>query len=75
MGIYCMEPEVLNYIPTGVPFGFDDLIFCLLGKELPVGTFRHDGMWLDIGRVEDFQKAQELTWDDQLPAFETVVAA
>jgi hypothetical protein len=31
-------------------------------------------MWMDIGRVEDFQSAQELAWDDQLPAFEIVDA-
>jgi mannose-1-phosphate guanylyltransferase len=74
MGVYCMEPEVLNYIPQGVPFGFDDLILCLLSRGLPVFTFEHNGMWMDIGRVEDFQSAQELAWDDQLPAFEIVGA-
>jgi mannose-1-phosphate guanylyltransferase len=74
MGIYCMEPKVLDYIPQGVPFGFDDLIFCLLSRGLPAYTFGHNGMWMDIGRVEDFQSAQELAWDDQLPAFEIVDA-
>jgi len=74
MGIYCMEPEVLDYIPEGVPFGFDDLILCLLSRDLPTFTFAHNGMWMDIGRVEDFQSAQELAWDDQLPAFEIVDA-
>jgi mannose-1-phosphate guanylyltransferase len=75
MGVYCMEPEVLEYIPDGVPFGFDDLMFCMLGQNLPVSTFLHNGLWLDIGRVEDFQKAQEFAWDDQLPAFEAVAVA
>jgi NDP-sugar pyrophosphorylase family protein len=74
MGIYCMEPEVLDYIPQGVPFGFDDLILCLLSRGLPVFTFGHNGMWMDIGRVEDFQSAQQLSWDDQPPAFEIVDA-
>jgi NDP-sugar pyrophosphorylase family protein len=73
MGIYCMEPDVLDYIPSGVPFGFDDLVLCMLGRGIQVRTFRHDGMWLDIGRVEDFQKAQELNWEDQ-PPFEMVAA-
>src|SRR5260221_1606731 len=75
MGVYCMEPEVLNYIPAGVPFGFDDLMFCMLGRGLPVCTFLHNGLWLDIGRVEDFHKAQELAWDEQSPAFETLSVA
>jgi NDP-sugar pyrophosphorylase family protein len=74
MGIYCMEPEALEYIPHGVPFGFDDLILCLLGRGKPAYTFTHDGMWLDIGRVEDFQNAQDMIWDDQPPAFEIVAA-
>ena len=74
MGIYCMEPEVLDYIPHGVPFGFDDLILCMLSRGLPAFTFGHNGMWMDIGRVEDFQSAQELAWDDQPPAFEIVDA-
>jgi mannose-1-phosphate guanylyltransferase len=72
MGVYCMEPEVLSYIPTGVPFGFDDLILCLLAEGVPAGTFLHDGLWLDIGRIEDFQTAQSLAWDEQPPAFEEV---
>jgi len=71
MGIYCMEPEMLDHIPSGVPFGFDDLMFRMLDLGLPVGTFLHSGFWLDIGRPEDFQKAQELGWEDGAPAFET----
>jgi NDP-sugar pyrophosphorylase family protein len=75
MGIYSMEPEVLDHIPSGVPFGFDDLILCLLERKIPVSTFRHSGLWLDIGGLADFQKAQELVWDDQPPAFQIVAAA
>ncbi len=58
MGIYCMEPEILALIPDGVPFGFDDLMHVMLGKGLPVHVFRHEGLWMDIGRPEDFQNAQ-----------------
>ncbi|MBO1909068.1 NTP transferase domain-containing protein [Microvirga sp. 3-52] len=68
MGIYCMEPEVLPFIPNGTPFGFDDLVLCMMQKKVPVHTFRHAGLWLDIGRVDDFHKAQEMGWDDQVPS-------
>jgi NDP-sugar pyrophosphorylase family protein len=71
MGVYCMEPDVLAEIPVGVPFGFDDLMSCMLVRGSPVHIFPHSGFWLDIGRVEDFQKAQDLAWDDTAPAFET----
>jgi mannose-1-phosphate guanylyltransferase len=71
MGIYCMEPEVVDHIPAAVPFGFDDLMSCMLARGLPVHIFPHSGSWLDIGRVEDFQKAQDLAEEDTPPAFET----
>lgn len=71
-GIYCMEPSILDHIPAGVPFGFDDLMLCMLERGSPVRTFLHSGLWLDIGRVEDFHKAQELAWDDASPRYETV---
>ena len=67
MGIYHMEPEVFEYIPKGVPFGFDDLMLCLLRRNVPAHTYVHEGVWLDIGRIDDFQTAQELTWDVPRP--------
>jgi NDP-sugar pyrophosphorylase family protein len=70
-GIYCMEPSVIDLIPTGVPFGFDNLMHCMLARKLTVRTFLHSGLWLDIGRVDDFHKAQEMAWDLGSPAFET----
>ena len=70
MGVYCMEPDIFEYIPKGVPFGFDDLILCMLANGVPAYAFMHNGLWLDIGRVEDFQRAQELAWDDQPPSLE-----
>lgn len=60
MGIYCMEPEILELIPNGVPFGFDDLMFRMLDDGIPANIYRHQGQWMDIGRAEDFTKAQEI---------------
>jgi NDP-sugar pyrophosphorylase family protein len=59
MGIYCMEPGILDLIPDNVPFGFDDLMHAMLEQKLPVYMYRHNGLWLDIGREEDFKHAQE----------------
>ena len=75
MGIYCMNPVVLERIPSGVPFGFDDLMFQMLEEDEAVHVFKHNGLWLDIGRVDDFLKAQDVPWDEQSPAFATHVAA
>lgn len=65
MGIYCMEPEVLKYIPKGVAYGFDSLMYNLLERKIPVHNYQHTGMWMDIGRHEDFLNAQEVFRNNQ----------
>jgi len=65
MGVYCMERGVLDFIPNGVPFGFDDLMYTMLEKDSPVHVFEHDGIWMDIGRAEDFTQAQKLFESNQ----------
>jgi NDP-sugar pyrophosphorylase family protein len=62
MGIYVMEPEALDYIPSGY-FDFPDLVEALLAAGRPVGAYVYEGFWLDIGRQEDYQQAVEL-WEN-----------
>jgi len=57
MGIYAFSKEVLNYIPDGTPFGFDELVLKLLKEKVPVNTFPFDGYWLDINRPDDYARA------------------
>lgn len=72
MGAYCLEPEVLDFIPPDMAFGVDDLVHRLMEENAPVHIFKHTGLWLDIGRVDDFQQAQEIDWTDQAPSMEAV---
>ena len=58
-GIYCMSPEIFNYIPKDEYYGMDSLIKNLLDKKIPVTKYETEEYWLDIGRVEDYTKAQE----------------
>ena len=58
-GIYCMSPEVFDYIPSSGSFGFDRLMRTMLDNGAPIGVYEHLGSWIDIGRVEDLRKAQE----------------
>ena len=60
MGLYLVAPEVLEWIPKGMPFGFDHLIQQMLADGAAVHAYQHDGSWLDIGRPEDFVRAQEM---------------
>lgn len=59
MGIYCMEPVILDFIPEGVPFGFDNLIFSMLKQNFPVYIYKHAGLWMDIGNENDFNSVQQ----------------
>jgi NDP-sugar pyrophosphorylase family protein len=57
MGIYVMEPKVLQYIPTDQYFDFPDLVRVLLEANEPVGAYRYEGLWFDIGRQDDHAEA------------------
>ena len=57
MGVYVLEPEVIEHIPRGGHFDIPDLVLALLEAGLPVGSFLYDGYWLDIGRHDDYEQA------------------
>ncbi|HKA27019.1 MAG TPA: sugar phosphate nucleotidyltransferase [Gaiellaceae bacterium] len=59
MGIYVFEPSALDYIAQDEPSDFPDLVQALLRAGQPVGAYRHDGMWFDIGRQDDYKEAVE----------------
>jgi len=57
MGVYVMEPSVIDHIPEEGHFDFPDLVRALLAAGEPVGAYIHDGLWFDIGRHEDYERA------------------
>jgi NDP-sugar pyrophosphorylase family protein len=59
MGIYVFEPEVLAFIKKSKYLDFPDLIKILLQHNLPVHHYHFKGYWLDIGRHEDYAKAND----------------
>lgn len=58
MGVYCFDPRVLAYIEPGVRLDFPDLILRLLDRGEPVEAWRPQAYWLDLGRHDDYEKAQ-----------------
>lgn len=58
MGVYVFNRRVLDFVPPGSPFGFDDLMNTLLSEDQQISTYPFDGYWLDIGRPEDYRQAQ-----------------
>ena len=59
MGIYVLDPATRELIPSGRPFGFDDLMHAMLDSGREIQCHPHDGLWLDIGRHEDYADAAE----------------
>jgi NDP-mannose synthase len=59
MGIYAMSPRVLVRIPDG-HYDMPNLILDLLAAGEPVASWHHDGRWLDIGRPDDYDHANDL---------------
>jgi NDP-mannose synthase len=57
MGVYAISKATLQRYPADRAFGFDDLMTDLLARgEAPAG-FPFDGYWLDIGRPDDYDRA------------------
>ena len=59
MGVNVLEPAILEYVKSGEKLDFPDLIKTLLARDKAVKGFVFDGYWLDIGRPEDYEKANE----------------
>jgi NDP-sugar pyrophosphorylase family protein len=57
MGVYAFDPKVLEYITPHDYIDFPDLIKVLLAAGEPVKAYKYAGYWLDIGRVDDYKKA------------------
>lgn len=58
-GIYVMKPEIFSRIPADTYFGMDSLIKGMLKDDETVLKYDINDYWLDIGRQDDFEKAQE----------------
>lgn len=58
-GIYVMKPEIFSRIPADTYFGMDSLIKGMLKDDEAVLKYDINDYWLDIGRQDDFEKAQE----------------
>lgn len=58
-GVYAFSPEALRFIEHGERLDFPDLILRLLAAGERVRSVPFDGYWLDIGRHDDFARAQD----------------
>lgn len=59
MGIYCINRSVIEALPRGVPYGFDNLMLDGIKYKRRVDIRPFSGYWLDIGRPDDYQYADD----------------
>jgi len=57
-GIYVLEPKTLDLIPRDAYFDMPDLFKQLIAERMEVATFPIREYWLDIGRMEDLERAK-----------------
>jgi NDP-sugar pyrophosphorylase family protein len=59
MGVYCFAPRALAHIKAGERLDFPDLILRLIAAGETVRAWPSEDYWLDIGRHDDYEQAQE----------------
>ena len=58
-GIYILEPDALNYLPSNASADFStDLFPLLLAQDYPLYGYIAEGYWRDIGSLDHYREAQ-----------------
>lgn len=57
MGVYGVSRSALAAYTPGLPLGFDELVLDLLAAKTPPAAYEFGGYWLDIGRPDDYDRA------------------
>jgi len=59
-GIYVLEPQIFDYIPAGRQVSIEREIFPKLVAEKKLYGYNFEGLWIDIGKHEDYLRANQL---------------
>src|SRR3990170_4489172 len=66
VGIYVLEPEIFDYIPSGKAVSIEREVFPKLAEEGKLYGYDFEGLWIDIGEPEDYLKANRLWLDNEI---------
>lgn len=58
-GIYIFKKELISYISDNCVFDATHFMEVVISNKKKLSSYPIFGYWLDIGRIEDFRKAQE----------------
>lgn len=56
-GIYAFDPDVLDFVPNGRFFDMTELFGTLVKRGVSTAAFPLREYWLDIGQMQDYQRA------------------
>ena len=59
-GIYLIKKSALDLIPTNMFFNATDLIEALIDHKKKVVCFPLNGIWIDIGNIQEYKRANEI---------------
>jgi mannose-1-phosphate guanylyltransferase len=59
-GAYVLSPKIFNYIPKGRAVSMEYEVFPKLAKEGGLYGYVFDGLWMDIGKPEDYLEANKI---------------
>jgi mannose-1-phosphate guanylyltransferase / phosphomannomutase len=66
-GVYVLEPEVLQHIPTDRPYDFSKELFpLLLEMGRPLYGMAMEGYWQDIGNLDQYRQANFDALDERV---------
>lgn len=58
-GIYVLEPSTLSYIPEDSFYNMPEFLCVLIANDYNVSCFHLREYWIDIGRLDQLEKAQD----------------
>ena len=62
-GAYVLDPIVLDYIPEGKPVSLEREVFPRLAQEGKLFGHKIDGLWIDIGKPQEYLEANKTLLD------------
>jgi mannose-1-phosphate guanylyltransferase len=62
-GAYVLDPEVFNYIPEGKAVSIEREVFPKLAAEGRLGSFCMEGLWMDIGKPQEYLETNKIILD------------
>jgi NDP-sugar pyrophosphorylase family protein len=58
-GMYFLNPRVIQHIPSEKEYNMNELVKKIIDLPGKVIKYVHEGEWIDIGKMEDYERAND----------------